>query len=365
MKRVSTSDLVPGMVTAEDVYTFNNQLILPRGLVLTDKSITKLEFYSIITIRIEDGNDAEEDEVEVPTTLDVDDNSSYSERIKKSPEFIEFKKRFDEEIPKFKLLLEAAAEDKRPVNLDSMYDFAADLLQSDNGYLNVFDMLHNMRQYDDMTYAHSINVSLICNVFARWLHMSEEDTKMATLCGLLHDIGKVSVPEEIIAKPDRLTDSEFAIVKKHTLEGYNALRRYPIPECIMNTALMHHERCDGTGYPFGITNSKIDPYAKMVAIADVYDAMTSARVYRGPMCPFAVIEIFENEGLQKYDTQYIMTFLENIVNTYMLHRVRLSDGRTGEVVFINRNHLSKPTIKSGSEFIDLTKCPGVTIEAII
>ncbi len=226
-------------------------------------------------------------------------------------------------------------------------------------------MLHNMREYDDITYAHSLNVALICNVFSRWLRMTEEETKLATLCGMLHDIGKVAIPEEIIRKPARLSESEYAIVKKHTLEGYNALKNCPIPSCIMNAALMHHERCDGSGYPFGITNSKIDPYAKMVAIADVYDAMTSARIYRGPMCPFKVVEIFESEGLQKYDTHYIMTFLENIVNTYLLHRVRLNDGTVGEVVFINRAYLSKPTIKSGTEFIDLSSRNDLYIEAII
>ena len=128
---------------------------------------------------------------------------------------------------------------------------------------------------------------------------------------------------------------------------------------------MHHERCDGSGYPFGIRDSKIDPFAKMVAIVDVYDAMTSARVYRGPMCPFKVIDIFENEGLQKYDTHYIMTFLENIVNTYMLNRVKLNDGRVGDVVFVNRASLARPTIKCAHEFIDLSAEPSLYIEAII
>ena len=278
---------------------------------------------------------------------------------------MEFKAKFESELPKFKILLDGAASEKRPVNLDSLFDFVAELLKSDNGYLNVFDMLHNMRQYDDLTYVHSINVALICNVFSRWLHMSEEETRLATLCGMLHDIGKISIPENIIKKPSKLSESEFTVVKKHTLEGYNSLKKYPIPECIKTAALMHHERCDGSGYPFGLKSNKIEAYAKMVAIADVYDAMTSARVYRGPMCPFKVVEIFESEGLQKYDTRFIMTFLENIVNTYMLHRVRLNDGRTGDVVFINRAALSKPTIKSGNDFIDLYASPDLYIEAII
>lgn len=361
MKRVATSELTPGMIAAEDVSTYAGQLIITKGTVLTDKVITKLEFYSIINIRVED----ELDPSAVVKPAAQDSELSYSERIKQSPEFIEFKTRFEDEVVKFQKMLNGFVNGSQVVNIESLYQFTSSLLLSESGYINVFDMLHSMRNYDDLTYVHSINVALMTNVFARWLHMSDEEIKMATLCGLLHDIGKISVPSEIIQKPGKLTDSEYNIVKKHTLEGYNVLKSLDVPIAIMNAALMHHERCDGSGYPLGITNAKIDTYAKMVAIVDVYDAMTSARVYRGPMCPFTVVDIFETEGLQKYDTRYIMTFLENIVNTYMLHRVKLSDGRIGDVVFINRSSLANPTIKCGREFIDLSAEPELHIEAII
>ena len=360
MRRLSTKDLVPGMIAAEDVYTYTNQLLIPRGAILNDKSITKLEFYSIINVRVEDGPGSG-----VGAPVKFQEDLSYAERIKSTPQFIEFKERFDETVPKFSKLLDSVALNKRPLVLDDLLNFTEYLLKREDGYVSVFDMLHNMRQYDDMTYVHSINVALMCNVFARWLRMTPEEINIATLCGLLHDIGKVAVPPEIIKKPGKLTESEYTIVKKHTLEGYNALRVHNVPEVISNAALMHHERCDGTGYPFGIKNAKIDTFAKMVAIVDVYDAMTSARIYRGPMCPFKVVDIFESEGLQKYDTRFIMTFLENIVNTYMLNRVKLNDGREGDVVFINRSALANPTIKCGTEFIDLSAEPNLFIEAII
>ena len=373
MKRVRTANLVPGMVTAEDVYTYNDQLIIPKGSVLNDKTITKLEFYSIINVRIADEEEnlltEEEEPLEEPLPLKKPSvpavEPSYSEKVRKSPQFLEFKKQFDEEVPKFRGLIDSVMKDNENLTLDNMMSFIDDLLDSDSGYVNVFDMLHNMRNYDDQTYVHSLNVSLICNVFSRWLKLTEEETRLATLCGLLHDIGKVMVPENIIKKQGKLTDEEFTLVKRHTVEGYNVLRNFAIPECIMNTALMHHERCDGSGYPFGVGNMKIDPYAKMVAIVDAFDAMTSARIYRPAMCPFKVIEIFEEEGFEKFDTRFIMTFLENIANTYLLQRVRLNDKREGEIIFINRNHFSKPTIKCGSEFIDLSKEKDLYIEAVI
>ena len=113
MRRVSTSDLLPGMITAEDVYTYNNQLILPRGLVLTDKTITKLEFYSIINVRVED--EMAGDFADIPV---ADEDISYSEKIKRSPQFIEFKDRFDKEVPKFKKMLDSIAGNESDLDLD-------------------------------------------------------------------------------------------------------------------------------------------------------------------------------------------------------------------------------------------------------
>lgn len=359
MKRVATSELRPGMIVAEDIITYAGQLIITKGTVLTDKAITKLEFYSIINVRIDDSLPSTE------TVPQEEDTRSYSERIKNSPEFIEFKARFDEEIPKFRSMLNKYSEGSGNIDINDLYDSVVSLLSPSIGYLNVFDMLHNLRQYNDQTYVHSINVALMCNVFARWLHMNPEEIRMATIAGLMHDIGKLAVPVNIIEKPGKLTEPEFNVVKKHSLDGYTILKKCNAPEHVMNAALMHHERCDGSGYPFGISNAQIDTYAKLVAIVDVYDAMTSARVYRGPLCPFMVVDIFESEGLQKYDTRYIMTFLENIVNTYMLHRVRLSDGRIGEVVFINRSSLANPTVKCKGEFIDLSVERNLHIEAIL
>ncbi|MBO7357076.1 MAG: HD-GYP domain-containing protein [Lachnospiraceae bacterium] len=363
MKRLNSKDLRPGMKTAEDVYTYTNQLLIPKGTVLSDKSITKLEFYSILNVRVED--DASFDKVNKEKERQDLINKAYSERIRNSEEFKEFKSRFDKLLPEFKNMLDSVALSDKDIKLDELFTFTSGLIHSDAGFLSVFDMLHCMRSYDDMTYVHSLNVALMCNVFSRWLRMDPEETKMATLCGLLHDIGKITVPNDILNKPAALTENEYTLVKKHTLEGFNVLRGKNVPTNIMNSALMHHERCDGSGYPFGIKNAKIDTYAKMVAIVDVYDAMTSARIYRGPLCPFKVVEIFEQEGLQKYDTRFIMTFLENIVNTYMLHRVRLSDGREGDVVFINRSDLAHPTIKTPDGFVDLSMESGVTIDALV
>ena len=356
MPKLLTQELIPGMVTAEDVFSFNNQLILPKDMVLTDKAITKLEFYSISSVSIKEDSIQPNEEL-IP-------NPSYSERIKASKEYKQFRIAYDTEIEQFK----ASVNDiitKNVLDTDALLDKPKKLLAENANGMHIFDMLHNMRMYDDPTYAHCLNVALICNVFGSWIKMNDEDIETLTLCGLLHDIGKMMIPEKIITKPSRLTVDEYDVIKTHSLEGYNALKEMDISDHVKNAALMHHERCDGSGYPFGLKTNRIDRFARIVSIADVYDAMTSARVYRGPLCPFQVISIFEQEGLQKYDPEYILIFLGYIVNTYMHNRVRLSNGMEGDIVLINKMDLSKPMVQCGSHYVDLSHEHGLFVEAIL
>lgn len=356
MRKLDISELSPGMVVAENVMTFRNELLYPAGYRLTNKSITKLAFYSIPFICIEDENDH----------FSYEDMKTYSERVRSTPEFQHFAVEFEKDVYKFKNALNDVVEKNSSLDINDLLQDTLALLHNSSQNVHIFELINNMRQYDDSTYAHSINVALIANVLATWLGMKEKDILLVTQCGLLHDIGKLRIPDNIIKKPGKLTVTEFNIVKTHPYAGYEILSGQKVNPHIINSAMMHHERCDGTGYPYGLSGEKIDKFAKIISIADVYDAMTSARVYRGAMCPFKVIEIFENEGLQKYDTKYILTFLENVLNTYIQSRVRLSDGRTGEVIFINKQTLSRPLIRSGSNYIDLSKeADAVYIEEII
>lgn len=345
MRKLEISELVPGLVVAKNVMTFRNELLYPAGYRLTNKAITKLAFYSIPFICVEDEKDH----------FSYEELKTYSERVRSTPEFQRFAEEFEKDVYKIKSVLNDVVEKNAPLDINDLLQDTLALLQTSSQNVHIFEMINNMRQYDDSTYAHSINVALIANVLATWLGMKEKDVLLVTQCGLLHDIGKLQVPGKIIKKPGKLTSSEYNIVKTHPFAGYEILSKHNMNPHIINSALMHHERCDGTGYPYGLTSERIDKFAKIISIADVYDAMTSARVYRGALCPFKVIEIFESEGLQKYDTKYILTFIENVLNTYIQNRVRLSDGRTGEVIMINRHSLTRPLIRSGSSYIDLSK----------
>jgi len=241
-----------------------------------------------------------------------------------------------------------------------------DLFDSIENNLEVFDLLHNMRENNDSTYAHSLNVALISSVIGKWLEFDKRDMDVLTMGALFHDIGKVMIPESILNKKEKLAEQEYTIIKTHTLQGYNILKNLDLDERVALAALMHHERCDGSGYPIGLDGGQISDFAKIVAIADVYDAMTSSRLYRDGTCPFKVISIFEQEGLSLYDPSYLLTFLRNIVNSYVQNTVLLNTGQRGTVVMINNLALSRPVVQlNRGGYIDLYRQPEITIEAIL
>lgn len=356
MRKIDISDLIPGMIVAKNVITFRNQLLYPAGYCLTDKAIIKLSFYSIPFIYVEEEKDH----------ITYSQMQTYSKRVQSTPEFQTFAKEFEEDVSKFKDLINDVVEKGMPFDITDILKDTLALLHTSASIFHIFEMISNMRHYDDSTYAHSINVALIANVLATWLNLKEDEVSLVTQCGLLHDIGKLKVPDNIIKKPGSLTDGEFNIIKTHPIMGSDILTQLNLHPHIVNSALMHHERCDGSGYPYGLTSERIDSYAKIISIADVYDAMTSTRVYRDAMCPFEVIEIFEKEGLSKYDTHYLLTFMENVANLFIKNSVRLNDSRIGEIVMINKRALSRPLIRSGNTYIDLSKEPdSVYIEAIV
>lgn len=343
--RIFASQAVPGMVVAEDVYTFNNQMIIAAGTVLDDKMITRMKFYSVATIII--------NKEETVTPVTVTETQVIS--TKNSEEFQYYKTELPVAINTLKgEIHHLVTSSSSNVDQNALLKGVSRLLKKSRNGIHVFDMLHCLRDLNDQTFAHSINVSLICYVLGSWLGFSRKELETLTLSGILHDIGKVTLPPELILKPTKLTDDEYETIKTHSVRGYNILREKDVDNHVKFSAMMHHERCDGSGYPMGLRADQIDSHAKIVAIADVYEAMTSARVYRNAVCPFEVIHILEDEGMTKYDTQYLMCFLEHLTLSYINSNVRLSNGTEGKIVMLNKHSLSRPVVKCGRKYIDLS-----------
>lgn len=363
MMHLAIANLKPGMVTAAPVYSPMGQLLYDTGTILTAQMITHLSYYDVPSVSIEDEPTAEE--ILYNLFQQHSPMETHSQKIKHSKEYEIFSQKFHRNISTLHAALNDCIFRSKDLNTDDLLVELLDLFSAHTTTISMFDMLHNLRQIDDSTYAHSINVAIISRMIGIWLGYPDEELDLLTLCGLLHDIGKCCIPAQIISKPARLTPEEYLEMQKHTTLGYEILKSLPLNEHIKNTALMHHERCDGTGYPLHLIDTEIDEYASIVAIADVYDAMTSNRCYRAGLCPFEVISQFEQEGLQKYKPKYILTFLSRIANTYLNNTVRLNDGTVGEIILIN-HRLTRPTIRTGrQDFINLEERPDLYVQAII
>lgn len=360
MKLVSVDKLEPGMVVSENIFTLDDRLVLPKGTVLDLNDIERIKSHSLYNIFVEEAKKAVGEK-----TPPVNFELSYLDRLKNTEDFIKFKQHIEENAEKLEESFRLIASDKIPLDVEKLTEPVYQLFVEAGGSAGVFDMLHNLRDNLDAVYMHSLNVALISNTIASWMKLPEEDIAIATAGGLLHDIGKVLMPPDLINKEGKLTEYEQRAMKEHVVKGYELVKSKNIDQRIKNCILMHHEFRDGSGYPFHLKNEQIEQAASIVTVANIYDSLTSKKNYREPLCPFVVINKFEEEGTYKYDPNVIMTFLSNIVNTFLAHRVKLNNGKVGEIIFINPNHLAKPVIKCGEEFIDLSQNMSLSIVSIV
>ena len=352
-KRIPISRATLGMELAQDIYSRNNQVILNKHSILDAQKISKIMFYSIDTIIV---YEQEQEETE---------DLSLVQQLKSSVEFREFSKNYDHAVSALQNTINAMITEGTEIDEDYLITEVDRMVGASGSRTKVFNMLHCIREYDEMTYMHSVNVSLIAGCFAKWLELGEESERMLTLAGLLHDIGKTVIPREIILKPDSLTAEEYKIVKTHTLRGYELLKDKNLDDRVKMAALQHHERADGSGYPFGKNGEQIENFAMIIAIADVYDAMTSDRIYRPRVCPFDVVKMLQNDDAHKYNPKFLIPLLEQITQVFINHNVRLSNDQVGKIVLLNNAELSKPVVQVDDIFVDLAKHRDIKITEIV
>lgn len=352
VERILISRAMPGMELARDIYSRSNQVILNAGSILDAQKISKIMFYSVDTIAVyaQPRNDSKQ---------------TMTQQLKNSVEFREFTRNYDSAVGALKSTVNAVLTENAEFDSELLVSEVDKMVIASGSKTNLFNMLHCIRDYDEMTYMHSVNVSLICNCFAQWLSMSEDERRMLTLAGLMHDVGKTLIPREIILKPDALTEQEYTTVKTHTLRGYELLKTRKVDDRIKMVALQHHERADGSGYPFGKTGDQIDSYAMIVAIADVYDAMTSDRIYRPRICPFEALRQLQCDEISKYDPRFLIPLLEQISEVFMNHTVKLSNDQVGKIVLSNRSELDKPVVQVDDIFVDLSRQRNLRITELL
>lgn len=390
MRVLTPHELEIGMILVEDVKTPTGQILSTQGEAVTRQLINRMKLYRVEVACVEDAVD-EEPVAEEPTIESVPlfqappfeapkeepkpepvkqnhikETKTAKQKVAESPEFMGFQLEYYKAIEILKGAFREALQENIPLDPERLLNAIRPLFQQRNTITELFDMLNNLRALDDTIYAHSINVALVARMLGRWLKVDRTTLDVITQAGLIHDIGKCLIPEEVLNKTGKLTDEEFDLIRSHPRLGYNAIKQYDIDSRIKKAVLQHHERSDGSGYPSHLEEENLDDVAMIIAIADVYDAMTAARSYRTPLCAFQVIQKFEDEGYAKYPTKLIMTFLRQIAATYQSNRVVLNDGTGCKIIMLNKNDLSRPVVRlDDNTCLDLAAHRHLSITAII
>lgn len=331
-------ELKPGMIIADEV-KFNNSTLLTSGVVVTDEIIRKLMekyFFDKISIYSE--------EIQY---VDNELTENYEKNVKEIGEiFDEFSRNIED---LFNCMVNGARWD-----LEELRDFTR-RIQSELKNTNA--IIKNIVLYgsgNDVIYKHSVNVAALSAILGKWIGLSDTHINLLTYTGILHDFGKTKIDKNILCKVGFLTLKEREEIRKHTIMGYNFVKKIPyISNAVCNGVLMHHERLDGSGYPLGIKEDKIHIFAKIIAIADIFDAVNSDRIYRDGMDPFTALEIIQKDSLGKLDYRFCKIFIDNIINYYMGEKVLLNANKECKIIQINVNDLCRPLLFDGLEFIDL------------
>ncbi|MDF2541382.1 MAG: hypothetical protein K0S47_1100 [Herbinix sp.] len=235
-----------------------------------------------------------------------------------------------------------------------------------NEYNNIIQCLLEIRSTDEYTYRHCVNVSFYSMLIAKWLKLSEQEIKKATQAGLLHDIGKTKIPNEILNKKGSLSTEEYNEIKKHTILGYDIIKNIDyFDNDVKKAVLLHHERMDGSGYPFHYQADHLNLYSRIVAVADVFDAMTSNRVYKNKSTPFDVFDIFKTIGYTMFDPKILTVFMNNLATYLVGAKVMLSTGEVGKIAFIPLHQITYPIIELPSGYVDLSKDFHIKIVSMI
>ena len=323
---------LPGMRLAETLTNSYMAIVANSGDILDERLIEKLKRVGYSKIRIfMDGDDS------------IESNATKA-----------VLKEYRGNIGKMQAVLYDIYQGK-PLDAHKVVDISDMLYERRDDVTGILACLNQMRAVDEYTYAHCLNVAYISLLIAKWSKAGDVSMKSVVEAGLMHDVGKCRVPDDILNKPGRLTEEEFEVMKMHPAYGYRILIDTPtMRQSTAVAALTHHEKSNGSGYPLKLVGDKIPFFGKITAIADIFDAMTSNRIYRKRSSPFEAFQLLEDESYSYLDPQLVITFLRNLAGYYIGDTVKLSNGVTGAIVFINPRAISRPIVQTNDAVVNLS-----------
>lgn len=333
--KVNPNQLVDGCILAKDVMALTPNPIIPKKTVINEDHVKWLNAFII-------------QEVEVEPKL-------VSGELFQPKELTEDPKQALEGSDLISAYLSAVQEYKKlfknwqanvPIDMPAVRKFIVPLLEKTMENASEVFSLHHYCTKEEYTYHHPVSVAMLSALIGRILKFEKGDWIQIGIAGVMSDSGMAKLDPKIINKSGPLSPQEYNEVKLHPEYSYNMLKQVTVlKEDVRKAVLQHHERIDGSGYPSGIKNEHLHPYAKIVSVADVFHAMTSERSYRSKQSPYKVLESIIQDDFGKFDLRVVQALTKAMTNFSTGTRVKLSNNQIGEIVFIEQKYPTRPMVK--------------------
>ncbi|PKM76234.1 MAG: HD-GYP domain-containing protein [Firmicutes bacterium HGW-Firmicutes-15] len=323
MRRINIENLQADMIVARNIFSSEGRILLSSGVMLSAPYIERLLSLGIASVYIKDDIFGDIDHI---------------------PEVISEKTRIDT----VKIVRDSFnnMERNHKLNVRLIKDVVNNLVEELLFNPNVLVNLTDIRSYDDYTFAHSVNVCILSLMTGVTLSYDDIKLKDLGVGALLHDIGKIKLDKGTLNKADDLTREEYFEVKQHAESGFEILRKYDdISLLSAHIAFQHHERWNGTGYPRGLSGNDIHEYGRIVAVADVYDALLADRPYRSSYSVNQAITILQRMAGTYLDPRCITALIANVAVYPIGSIVELNSGVVGIVVDVNKEMPTRPVVR--------------------
>lgn len=345
LKKVTIDELVPGNFVADVVQQSGDMRVKKGGWVRTPAMIQALRAKGITEVLIDPDRQMPVQSSSNAASIDIDEDID----VYKSEPLLQ-------ELPRAQKLYEEAKQHQRKVLNDIQADKPLDIAPAQNLCEQFLDSIvrnhdaltwmGHIKNKDDYLLEHSINVAVLMALFSRHLGFDKELTTQLALGALLHDVGKIKIPDKVLNKPGKLNEDEYELVKRHVEFSRDILKATPgVPALSLSVAEYHHERLDGNGYPYGIAGDNITIYQRMISICDVYDAITADRVYSNGRTPVTAFRILMDNAPSHFDPELVQQFIKCIGVHPVGTLVRLHSGRLGIVTESNEKNPLQPIVK--------------------
>ncbi|MCM3128693.1 HD-GYP domain-containing protein [Paenibacillus provencensis] len=368
MVMMSIIELKPGIKLAKDVHTPLGGLLLSKGRVILPRDLEILRAFLVQTV-----------EVDMNTVNFSEGGSSYSaqeqqeKQLQVEEEIAEiavitanltsFEEEYERMVALTKRAFKEAAALEVPV-FELRTQLSILILHLKNYQVLYFSPRSIKR--DEYMYHNAVLTALTSYLIAQWCELPQRDLVQVALAGLLHNIGNIKVSPEILFGTKPLSKTEEEEVRKHTTYGYTILKNVrAINDGVRLSALQHHEKIDGSGYPLRLEGHQIHTYSKIVAVADIFHAMTLERPYKSSQSPYLVLEQIMQESFGKLDPKIVQTFIRKVTQFHNGTVVELSDHRRGSIIFTDRDHPTRPMVAVEGAIVNLVAERQLYIKRVI